>query len=130
MIMLALAAALFGPQQNGLSAYEGVARDDFAAWSFTSGRTTASGDTRTTSVLARYVTPLPVTGSTATVAYSIHEITFHCAEHNADWASGMNYAADGSALGAGRASTAEAWSASTPGFVQLAQTVCAMNGSL
>ncbi len=128
MLMLIAALALMGPQD--LSAYEGVARDDFAAWSFTSGAVTANGDTRTTSVMARYGTPLPAESSSATVAYSIHQITFHCAERNSDWASGMNYAADGQALGAGRASTAEAWSASTPGYVQLAETVCAMTGSM
>ena len=128
MMTMLLALALMGPQD--LSAYEGVARDDFAAWSFTSGAVTANGDTRTTSVMALYVAPLPVENSSATVAYSIHQITFHCAERNSDWSSGMNYAADGQALGAGRASTAEVWSASTPGYVQLAETVCAMPGSM
>ena len=130
MSLLLLAGLLAVAPSQDLSAYEGVARDSFAAWSFTSGAVTVEGAARTTSVLARYVTPLPVTGSTETVAYSIHQITFHCAARNSDWSNGMNYAADGRALGAGRASSAEAWSASTPGYIELATTVCALDGSL
>lgn len=130
MISLSLigAAALLVAQD--LSAYEGVARDDFAVWSFASGSVAADGDTRTTSVLARYVRPLPVEGRSETVAYSIHQIRFHCAQRNSDWSSGTNYAADGTALGDGTASTAEAWSESTPGFIELATQVCALNGSV
>lgn len=127
MISLALAAALLVSQQNGLSAYEGVSRDDFAAWSFTSGRTTGSGDIRTTSVLARYVTPEPFSGGATLVAYSIHTVRFHCAERTADWVSGANYAENGSEVGAASPATGQAWSESTAGFVELAQTVCAMN---
>lgn len=130
MIATLLTIALALTVQPNTADYEGVARDSFAAWSFTSGEVTVNGDAHTTSVMARYVTPLPVEGSSVTVAYSIHQITFHCAARTADWSSGMNYAADGSALGAGRASTAEAWSASTPGYVELATQVCAMDGSL
>ncbi len=121
-------AGLSGAQD--LADYEGVASDSFAAWSFTSGSVAVAGDTRTTSVMARYVTPLPVENSTRTVAYSIHEIRFHCTERNSDWSAGENYTADGASLGAGRASTAEPWSASTPGYIELATQVCALDGSL
>ena len=127
-LLLVGALALVAPQD--LSAYEGVGSDSFAAWSFTSGQVTVNGDTHTTSVLARYVTPLPVENSSVTVAYSIHQITFHCAERTADWAAGMNYAADGSEIVHGTATTGEAWSASTPGFIELATQVCALEHSL
>lgn len=122
--MLLAVLALAAPQD--LSAYEGVSRDDFATWSFTSGSIAVEGDARTTSVLTRYVTP-DTFGGTTPIAYSIHTIRFHCAERTADWISGINYAAGGAEVRPASPDAGEAWSASTPGFVQLAETVCAMN---
>jgi hypothetical protein len=119
---------LLGSQD--LAAYEGVARDDFAVWSFTSGSVVRNGDSRTTSVLIRYVTPLSIAGGSASVAYSIHDIRFNCDQRNSDWSSGMNYAANGTEIGPGTASTAEPWSGNTSGYVELATQVCALDGSL
>lgn len=126
--MLSLLAAVLVAQEPS-DAYEGIARDDFAAWSYTTGQVVANGDSRTTSVMARYVNPLPVSNSSRTVAYSIHEITFHCSARNSDWSAGANYDANDNEIGPGTASTAEAWSESTPGYVQLAETVCSMGGT-
>jgi hypothetical protein len=128
MLVLALAVGLSLVPQVDQSAYEGAARDDFAVWSFTSGQVTAEGDTRVTSVMARYVSPLQ--GAAQPIAYSVHEITFHCAARTADWSAGMNYAADNQAIGPGTASTAEAWSESTPGYIEMATQICSMDGSL
>lgn len=128
LLLFVGALALATPQD--LSAYEGIGSDDFAAWSFTSGDVTVDGDAHTTSVLARYVTPLPVENSSVTVAYSIHRITFHCAARTSDWTTGMNYTADGSEIVHGTAATGEPWSENTPGFVELATQVCALEHSL
>ena len=129
-MLLLFVGALASAVPQDLSDYEGVSRDSFAAWSFASGEVTADGDARTTSVLARYVTPLPVENSSVTVAYSIHRITFHCAARTADWTTGMNYAAAGSEIVHGTATTGEPWSENTPGFVELATQVCALAQSL
>ena len=115
--------------QEPSDAYEGIARDDFAAWSYTTGQVVANGDSRTTSVMALYVTPLPVENSSRRVAYSIHEITFHCQARTSDWSAGANYDADDNEIGPGTATTAEPWSGNTPGYVQLAETVCSMPGT-
>lgn len=115
--------------QDPADAYEGIARDDFAAWSYTTGQVVANGDARTTSVKALYVSPLPVENSDRRVAYSIHEITFHCQARNSDWSAGANYDADDNEVGPGSASTAEPWSENTPGYIQLAETVCSMAGT-
>lgn len=128
LALLSLLATVLAAQDPS-DAYEGIARDDFAAWSYTTGQVAANGDTRTTSVMARYVNPLPVPNSSRTVAYSIHEITFHCGARNSDWSAGANYDANDAEIGSGTASTAEPWSDSTPGYVQLAETVCSMPGT-
>lgn len=128
LALLSLLATVLAVQ-DPTDAYEGIARDDFAAWSYTTGQVAANGDTRTTSVMARYVNPLPVPNSSRTVAYSIHEITFHCSTRNSDWSAGANYDANDAEIGSGTASTAEPWSDSTPGYVQLAETVCSMPGT-
>ena len=128
LALLSLLATVLAAQDPS-DAYEGIARDDFAAWSYTTGQVAANGDTRTTSVMARYVNPLPVPNSSRTVAYSIHEITFHCGARNSDWSAGANYDANDAEIGSGTASTAEPWSDSTPGYFQLAETVCSMGGT-
>lgn len=128
LALLSLLATVLAVQ-DPTDAYEGIARDDFAAWSYTTGQVAANGDSRTTSVMARYINPLPVPNSSRTVAYSIHEITFHCGARNSDWSAGANYDANDAEIGSGTASTAEPWSDSTPGYVQLAETVCSMGGT-
>ena len=128
LMILAAATALAGAQD--LSAYEGVARDDFAAWSFTSGAVTASGQTRTTSILTRYDTATPFNNNPTPVAYSIHRVSLDCEGKTVTWLSGANYSASGAEISPASPTGALPWTDGTPGFQQLAAQVCALDGSL
>ena len=110
--------------------YEGVARDGFAAWSFTTGSMTITGNLTTTSVMARYASPVPFNGNPTPIAYSTHPVTFDCAARTAAFGVGSNYSASGVPVAAGTASPAAPWTDFTSGFQSLASQVCAMKGQL
>lgn len=124
MLSIVFAATLLsGPD---LSAYEGVARDNFAAWSFTSGQIEATAEFRRTSVLVFYNTPTAFNGVATPVAYSIHTVTFDCAEETAEYVDGTNYSQSGAVVPGATPSPPRHWTDFESGFQTLAQTVCAM----
>lgn len=128
MMMLIAGVAL--ALQTGPSlpqGYEGVARDSFAAWSFTSGEVAVSGSVRTTSVQTLYNTPTAFGGNPTPVVYSIHRVAFDCQARTAAFISGSNYSQSGVVLYPASPSPALPWTDSTTGFQELAATVCAMN---
>lgn len=110
-----------------LSDYEGVARDSFAAWSYTSGKVQVNGSVRTTSIMTRYDTPTPFNGNPTPVAWSIHTVQIDCAARTIAFVSGANYAASGAVINAATPSPAAPWTDGTAGLQQLAATVCATN---
>ena len=124
--MMAIAALLMAAQVGAGSAYEGIARDSFAAWSFTSGEITHADGLATTSVQALYDTPTPFNGNPTPVAYSIHKVAFDCAAKTATFISGANFSASGAEINPAAPSGALPWSDYTTGFQTLAETVCAM----
>lgn len=126
MSSLVLAAGLTAMLQGVAPYYEGVAHDTFAAWSFTSGAIAVSGGTRTTSVQTLYDTPTPFNGNPTPVTYSIHKVSFDCQASAATFISGGNYAKSGVLISPAAPSPATPWTDFTPGFQQLAATVCAM----
>lgn len=127
MMMLIAGIALslqVGPSlQQG---YEGVARDSFAAWSFTSGSVAVSGSVRTTSVQTLYNTPTPFNGNPTPVYYSLHRVAFDCEAKTAAFISGTNYTRSGAVINAATPTAALPWTDGTTGFQELAATVCAM----
>lgn len=110
--------------------YEGVARDSFAAWSFTSGEIAIDGAVKTTSVQALYATPTNFGANPTPVAWSIHKVAFDCQTKTATYISGANYAQNGAMLYPANPAPATPWTSYTPGFQQLAATVCAMKAPL
>lgn len=128
MIMLIAGAVLAlqtGPSlQQG---YEGVARDSFAAWSFTSGEVAVNGSVRTTSVQTLYNTPTAFNGNPTPVVYSIHRVAFDCEAQTAAFISGANYTRSGAVISPASPSAALPWTDGTTGFQELAATVCALN---
>lgn len=106
--------------------YEGVARDSFAAWSFTSGTVAVEGSVRTTSVQTLYDTPTAFNGNPTPVVYSIHRVAFDCQARTAAFISGANYTRSGGVISAASPSAALPWTDGTTGFQELAATVCAM----
>ena len=124
--MMLIAAFLLAAQAGDDLAYEGIARDNFAAWSFTSGEIAYSDGLATTSVQALYDTPTPFNGNPTPVAYSIHKVAFDCAAKTATFISGANFSASGAEITPASPSGALPWSDYTTGFQTLAETVCAM----
>ena len=106
--------------------YEGIARDAFAAWSFTSGEITFNGPVHTTSVQTLYTTPTPFNGNPTPVTYSLHTVAFNCQASTATFISGANYSKSGAMISPASPSPATPWSDYTPGFQELAATVCAL----
>lgn len=106
--------------------YEGVARDSFAAWSFTSGEITTQGAVKTTSVQTLYDRPQAFPPNPTPVAWSIHKVAFDCQAKTATFISGGNYAQSGALLYPANPAAATPWTDYTPGFQTLAATVCAM----
>ena len=120
------AAWLLTQQANAAPFYEGVARDSFAAWSFTSGAVTVDGPLRTTSVQTLYAAPTNFGGNPTPVAWSIHKVSFDCQARTATYVSGANYAKSGALLYPASPSPAAPWTDYTTGFQDLAATVCTM----
>ena len=119
----AVAAILAGGAVNP-DEFEGVARDDFAAWSYGWNSVKVNGSVRTLLVQTRYNTPAPFNGNPTPVAYSIHSVSLDCAAKTATFISGSNYTASGVVINAATPSPAMPWTDSTSGFQQLAATVC------
>ncbi len=127
MAPVILAAGLaIALQGSAAPYYEGIARDSFAAWSFTSGVVAIQGNVKTTSVQTLYDTPTNFGGNPTPVAWSIHKVAFDCQAKTATYLSGANYAKSGALLYPANPSPATPWSDYTTGFQQLAATVCAM----
>ncbi|MDZ4321829.1 MAG: hypothetical protein U1A07_23855 [Phenylobacterium sp.] len=124
--MLAVLAMILAAGAAAEPYYEGVARDAFAAWSFTSEEIAFSGATRTTSVQTLYDTPTPFNGISTPVAYSIHTVAFDCAAKTAAFLNGTNYDSSGARINSATPSASQPWTDSTAGFQTLAATVCAM----
>jgi len=110
--------------------YEGIARDDFAAWSYTSGEVKVDGQVLTTSVKAIYNNPTSFTSGQPPVAWSIHTVAFDCAAKTATFISGFNYGTNDAVIGPTTPAPANPWTSYEPGFQQLAATVCAVGKSL
>lgn len=123
-IILALAIAAQGAAAEPF--YEGIARDSFAAWSYTSGQVAKSGDVLTTSVQTLYDTPTPFNGNPTPVAYSIHTVAFDCAAKTAAFINGANYSASGKVVSPGSPTPPLPWTDGTEGFQKLAAVVCAV----
>jgi hypothetical protein len=129
LIMLAAGAAALAIQAAA-PVYEGVARDGFAAWSYTSGEVKVAGQVLTTSVKTLYDTPTPFNGVPTPVAWSIHTVAFDCAAKTAAFIDGGNYSSAGVLIGPAAPAAAAPWTGFTPGFQQLAATVCTVGKSL
>ncbi|MES2343017.1 MAG: hypothetical protein V4597_15195 [Pseudomonadota bacterium] len=126
---LILAAGLALALQGAAAPYyEGIARDSFAAWSFTSGVIATQGTVKTTSVQTLYDSPTAFNGNPTPVAWSIHQVAFDCQAKTATFLSGANYAKSGGLINAANPSPATPWTDYTTGFQQLAAEVCAMKG--
>ena len=130
MITFILSSALALAAQANTADYEGVARDSFAAWSFTSGSVAMDGNTRTTSVMTRYNTPTPFNGNPTPITYSIHRVSIDCAARTVTWISGANYSTSGVEVNPAAPAAAAPWTDGTSGFQSLAAQVCAMNAPL
>lgn len=106
--------------------YEGIARDSFGAWSFTSGEVQTRGAVKTTSVGTLYDTPTPFNGNPTPVAWSTHTVAFDCQAKTATFLSGANYAVGGALINAAQPAPATPWTDYTTGFQAVAAEVCAM----
>jgi len=124
--MLAFLALVIAAQAAAEPYYEGVARDQLGAWSFTSGDIAYAGGLRTTSVQTLYDTPTPFNGNPTPVTHSIHTVAFDCTAKTAAFLSGANYAASGAEIGPASPGGTLPWTDYTTGFQDLAQIVCAM----
>ncbi|MFZ5669696.1 MAG: hypothetical protein ACOY4K_09380 [Pseudomonadota bacterium] len=105
--------------------FEGLSRDDFAAWSYGVGSVQVNGSVRTLAVKAIYNTPTRFSASTPAVTYSIHNAAIDCAARTTTFISGENYGADGEALYPASPGQPTPWSAATPGLLDFVTQVCA-----
>ena len=127
LIAVAAVTAILAGGAINPDEFEGVARDEVAAWSYGWNSVKVTGQVRTLLVQARYDTPTPFNGDPTPVAYSIHSVTLDCAAKTATFISGSNYSASGVVISAASPSPAAPWTDSTSGFQQLAATVCTTN---
>jgi len=128
MISILVAGLLM--QQVDPSAYEGIARDDFAAWSLDASALSIKGQVKTASVMTRYTAATAFNGNPTPVAWSIHTVTFDCDARTATFISGANYSASGAMIYPATPTPATAWTDYTSGFQALATTVCALTAPL
>ncbi|HRD27923.1 MAG TPA: hypothetical protein PLO65_06455 [Caulobacter sp.] len=104
--------------------FEGLARDDLAAWSYGWNTDKVSGSVVTVLMQARYNTPTPFNGNPTPVAYSIHKIQLDCAARTVTYLEGSNYTASGAFVGPGSPSAARPWTDGTTGFQAFAAEMC------
>lgn len=130
MLITVVAGAAALAIQMAAPFYEGVARDDFAAWSYTSGEVKVAGSVLTTSVKTIYNSPTSFAPGQPPVAWSTHTVAFDCAAKTATFISGFNYGTDNAVIGPTNPAAANPWSQYEPGFQQLAATVCSVGKSL
>ena len=125
IIAAAVAAVILAGGAVNPNEFEGVSRDSFAAWSYGWNSVKVNGPVRTLLVQTRYNTPTPFNGNPTPVAYSIHAVSLDCAAKTVTFVSGSNYTASGVVINAASPSPSAPWTDGTPGFQELATTVCA-----
>jgi hypothetical protein len=126
--ILAAGAAPTNPFPNiNPDEFEGLAKDDFAAWSYGWKSIKTNGAVKTLLVQSLYATPTAFPGSPTPAAYSIHTMAIDCAGKTVNIINGANYSASHAFLSLGGTTGTYPWSDMTTGFQSFASQVCQIN---
>lgn len=123
------AVALLAAGSASAMEFEGLSRDNFAAWSYGIGSVQSNGAVRTLVVKAIYNSPTQFNANTPPVSYSLHNASIDCAAKTTTFISGENYGANGEALYPANPGQPTPWSAATPGLLDFVTQVCATDWS-
>lgn len=123
------AAAMLAAGSAGAMEFEGLSRDNFAAWSYGVGSVQSNGPVRTLLVKAIYNTPTQFSANTPPVSWSLHNAAIDCAAKTTTFISGANYGANGQELYPANPGQPTPWSAATPALLDFVTQVCATDWS-
>lgn len=127
VVLMAAASAPAADPFKGVdaNAFEGLARDDFAAWSYGWNSVKTDGSVKTLLMQTLYDTPTPFNGIATPVAYSIHTVAIDCAGKTVTYVNGANYAVGGAFINLATPAAARPWTDITSGFQSFAAQICA-----
>lgn len=129
LLMAAAAGAAPADPFQGVNPdqFEGLARDDFAAWSYGWNSVKTDGSVKTLIMQTRYDTPTPFNGDPTPVAWSLHTVAIDCAGKTVTYINGANYGVGGAFINPANPAAARPWTDVTSGFQSFAAQICATN---